>query len=70
MDSRREDFSGRPNSACVGAPTPTTAQRPIEAAISKRKDEAIDSLVRTLAGVIRYKHRGFRVSINVTRSST
>ena len=60
----------RPKSACAGAPTPTTEQRRIEAAIRKREDEAIDSLVRTLAGVIRDKHRGFKVSINVTRGST
>ena len=70
MDSRRKDFSGRLDSMCAGAPTPTMAQRLIEAAISKREDEAIDSLVRTLVEVIRDKHRGFKVSINVTRRST
>lgn len=58
----------RLNSTCVGAST--MAQRLIEALISKREDEAIDSLVRTLAEVIRDKHRGFKVAINVTRRST
>ena len=58
----------RLNSACGGAST--MAQSLIEAAISKREDEAIDSLVRTLTKVIRDKHRGFKVSINVARSST
>lgn len=42
----------------------------IEAAPSKREDEAIESLSRTLAEAIRDKHRGFKCSIDVTRSST
>ena len=74
MDSRRKDTQGisqsRLNNTCAGAPTPMTAQRLIEAAISKRKNEAIYSLRRNLIEAIRDKHRGFKVSINITRSST
>ena len=74
MDSRRKDTQGisqsRLNNTCVGAPTLSMAQRLIKAAISKRENEDIESLSRTLVEAIRDKHRGFKVSINITRSST